>query len=171
MPYSPPCGSGIKSHQQNEQLLIIYDVMMLDLTNPEDNARKWLTSFAHSYRAWSYSLRATRKMMEVTFSKQWIHFRLSDFWPPTSTILQKQEVLNYKMGHSQSSIFSPPYNYLLPEYDCLEVKDVLNDACGWNSDSQNILNSWQVKGCRYSVKVIEVTSKQKKIKQTFEKPF
>lgn len=25
--------------------------------------------------------------MEVTFSKQWIHFLLSDLWPPTSTIL------------------------------------------------------------------------------------
>jgi len=27
-------------------------------------------------------------MSDVTFSKQWIHFRLSDFWPPTSTILR-----------------------------------------------------------------------------------
>ena len=25
--------------------------------------------------------------MEVTFSKQWIHLRRSDRWPPTSTIL------------------------------------------------------------------------------------
>ena len=41
-----------------------------------------------SNRIWSYSESATRKMMEVTFSKQWIHFRRSDLWPPTSTILQ-----------------------------------------------------------------------------------
>ena len=34
-----------------------------------------------------FILRATRKMMEVTFSKQWIHFRRSDRCPPTSTIL------------------------------------------------------------------------------------
>lgn len=26
--------------------------------------------------------------MDVTFSKQWIHFLRSDLWPPTSTILQ-----------------------------------------------------------------------------------
>ena len=30
-------------------------------------------------------------MMEVTFSKQWIHFRRSDRWPPTSTILKRTE--------------------------------------------------------------------------------
>lgn len=28
------------------------------------------------------------KMMQVTPSKQWIHFFLSDLWPPTSNILQ-----------------------------------------------------------------------------------
>ena len=32
--------------------------------------------------------------MDVTFSKQWIHLRLSDLWPPTSTILQ-QETLTW----------------------------------------------------------------------------
>lgn len=37
-----------------------------------------LTSLSHSARTWSYSLSATRKIMEVTFSKQWIHFLLSD---------------------------------------------------------------------------------------------
>ncbi len=30
-------------------------------------------------------------MMDVTFSKQWIHFLLSDRWPPTSTILKQEE--------------------------------------------------------------------------------
>lgn len=35
----------------------------------------------------SYSLIATMKMMAVTPSKQWIHFFLSDLWPPTSNIL------------------------------------------------------------------------------------
>lgn len=47
-----------------------------------------LTSFSDSNKIWSYSLKATRNMMEVTFSKQWIHFLLSDLCPPTSTILQ-----------------------------------------------------------------------------------
>lgn len=46
-----------------------------------------LTSLSDSTRNWSYSLSAARNMMEVTFSKQWIHFLLSDLWPPTSTIL------------------------------------------------------------------------------------
>ena len=27
-------------------------------------------------------------MIDVTFSKQWIHFLRSDRWPPTSTILK-----------------------------------------------------------------------------------
>lgn len=47
-----------------------------------------LTSLSDSTRTWSYSLRATRNMMDVTFSKQWIHFLRSDRCPPTSTILQ-----------------------------------------------------------------------------------
>ena len=46
-----------------------------------------LTTLSDSTRTWSYSLRATRNMMDVTFSKQWIHFLLSERWPPTSTIL------------------------------------------------------------------------------------
>lgn len=46
-----------------------------------------LTTLSDSTRTWSYSLRATRNMMEVTFSKQWIHFLRSERCPPTSTIL------------------------------------------------------------------------------------
>ena len=37
----------------------------------------------------SYPERATQKMMAVTPSKQWIHFFLSDLWPPTSNILNR----------------------------------------------------------------------------------
>lgn len=46
------------------------------------------TSVEDSARTSSYSDSATKNMMEVTFSKQWIHFLLSERWPPTSTILQ-----------------------------------------------------------------------------------
>lgn len=46
----------------------------------------WLLS---SNNVWSYSLNATQKMMEVTFSKQWIHFFRSLRWPPTSNMLQE----------------------------------------------------------------------------------
>ena len=50
----------------------------------------WIhTSLSDSTKTWSYSLKATRNMMDVTFSKQWIHLRLSDLWPPTSTILKQ----------------------------------------------------------------------------------
>lgn len=37
-----------------------------------------------SNKTWSYSLKATQKMILVTASKQWIHFFLSDLCPPTS---------------------------------------------------------------------------------------
>lgn len=40
-----------------------------------------------SRSTWSYSLNATQKMMDVTDSKQWIHFFRSERWPPTSNIL------------------------------------------------------------------------------------
>lgn len=48
----------------------------------------YFTSLTDSARTSSYSLSATRNKIEVTFSKQWIHFLLSERWPPTSTILQ-----------------------------------------------------------------------------------
>lgn len=60
---------------------------------------------------WSYSLSATQKMIaftksiyEILFffqlppSKQWIHFLLSDLWPPTSIILIVTP-LNYFPSH------------------------------------------------------------------------
>ena len=53
--------------------------------------QKCLTSLADSTRTWSYSLSATRNIIDVTFSKQWIHFLLSDLWPPTSTILENKQ--------------------------------------------------------------------------------
>lgn len=40
-----------------------------------------------SSKTWSYSLSATQKMIDVTASKQWIHFFRSDRCPPTSNIL------------------------------------------------------------------------------------
>lgn len=55
---------------------------------------RWLTSLSDSNKIWSYSLKATKKIIDVTFSKQWIHFLRSDRWPPTSTILQKKQKVN-----------------------------------------------------------------------------
>lgn len=47
----------------------------------------WNLTSLFSKSIMSYSLRTAKKIIEVTFSKQWIHFRLSDRCPPTSTIL------------------------------------------------------------------------------------
>jgi hypothetical protein len=46
-----------------------------------------LTCELSSNSTWSYSLNATQKMMDVTFSKQCIHFLRSLRWPPTSNML------------------------------------------------------------------------------------
>ena len=40
-----------------------------------------------SRSTWSYSLNDTQKIIDVTASKQWIHFFRSERWPPTSNIL------------------------------------------------------------------------------------
>ena len=52
------------------------------------NEAKPLTWLLSSRSTWSYSLSATQKMMDVTSSKQWIHFFRSLRWPPTSNMLQ-----------------------------------------------------------------------------------
>jgi len=38
----------------------------------------WLTWDFSSSKTWSYSLNAVQKIIDVTDSKQWIHFFLSD---------------------------------------------------------------------------------------------
>lgn len=45
------------------------------------------TTSSSSTRTISKALKAPMKMIQVTPSKQWIHFFLSDLWPPTSNIL------------------------------------------------------------------------------------
>jgi len=62
----------------------------------------FLTSFPASTKTWSYSLSATRNIIEVTFSKQWIHFLRSDRWPPTSTILRRRET-RFKIIDSENT--------------------------------------------------------------------
>lgn len=42
--------------------------------------------------------------MEVTFSKQWIHFRRSDRWPPTSTILRQENRISPTCFRSLGSL-------------------------------------------------------------------
>lgn len=59
--------------------------------------------------------------MEVTFSKQWIHFLLSERWPPTSTILQTQMTTDWNKKLKVCKLFKKAvrhcgidvYDYLL----------------------------------------------------------
>lgn len=69
--------------------LVLYDRM----------AEFWLTTSSSSTSTMSYALRAPQKMMQVTPSKQWIHFFLSDLWPPTSNILFTTEKHNVSPGY------------------------------------------------------------------------
>ena len=80
-----------------ETSLSKYSMIKIEIPRRE----KRHTSFADSTRTWSYSLRATRNMIDVTFSKQWIHFLLSDRWPPTSTILMIKVVGNILFSTKQ----------------------------------------------------------------------
>ena len=49
-----------------------------------------------SARTWLKSLRLMMKRTAVTLSKHWIHFFLSDLWPPTSTNSNRRSLLLYK---------------------------------------------------------------------------
>lgn len=69
-------------------------VFLLMLNNQEVKSR--LTTSSSSTSTMSYALRAPQKMMQVTPSKQWIHFFLSDLWPPTSNILFTTERVTTK---------------------------------------------------------------------------
>lgn len=90
-----------------------------------------LTSMLFSSSTWSYSLREAKNMSDVTFSKQWIHFRLSDFWPPTSTILRRKKKVvrlfileTFCLNQKHSTLTVSPYwfvptsllSYIKPVY-------------------------------------------------------
>ena len=87
MPYSLPYGS-----EKGEKRCVREDDLICSRSTSHEKSlsssrMRLRTSLSDSKRIWSYSDKATKKMIEVTFSKQWIHFRRSDLWPPTSTIL------------------------------------------------------------------------------------
>lgn len=66
-----------------------------------------LTTSSSSTSTMSYALRAPQKMIQVTPSKQWIHFFLSDLWPPTSNILFTTESWKKVSWAVTSCSFSP----------------------------------------------------------------
>ncbi|TNN59461.1 hypothetical protein EYF80_030276 [Liparis tanakae] len=107
-------------------------------------------------------------MMEVTSSKQWIHFLLSDRWPPTSTILQThappsvtgsigtftamlftqeetkqssqlcEAVLHNNNNNNNNNMKGSPEDHVL------KVKGVLYNTCRGHPDPQDILLRRQV---------------------------
>ena len=64
-----------------------------------------LTVVLASSSPWSYSLSAVQKMIEVTLSKQWIHFLRSERCPPTSNMCidswpaRREPLKDWLLGH------------------------------------------------------------------------
>lgn len=103
--------------------------------------RFWLLS---SSRTWSYSLRATQKMIEVTFSKQWIHFLRSLLCPPTSNMLNRSSVVSPANTRSNS---------LNAERAHLEFRFV--DTSRLGTRSKDICLCRKIVRCCYPVHFIE----------------
>ena len=75
------------------KLLAIHLILLWCNIQTTPHKERYLTCRDSSKSTWSYSLRATQKMIDATESKQWIHFLLSDRCPPTSNMLKS--VINY----------------------------------------------------------------------------
>lgn len=139
-----------------------------------------------SSRTWSYSLSEARKMSEVTFSKQWIHFRRSDFWPPTSTILMAWKenkgrfstvctvLKDRNSSRPQYPISKQHWKYncphevlqmsvwaLSPQCDGLDSEGVVVDASSGESNSQHVLFCGDIVQGGDSVKIVHVAEAQK----------
>lgn len=103
------------------------------------------------------------KMIQVTPSKQWIHFFLSDLCPPTSNILQgNRSRLCYGLaiqcrGKPHWSVSSAPLFRNSPEVQVFEAELGLNDTGGLHSWSQHILLSGNVAWLDQSLQVVQVT--------------
>lgn len=96
--------------------------------------------------------------MEVTLSKQWIHFLLSERWPPTSTILTTTPV-THVLGLQDLSRF--PYSVdELPEDYFGKVEGVFYDARSGDPDPQHVLQGGHVGHGRDSVQVVQVTGRR-----------
>lgn len=104
-----------------------------------------LTCELSSNKTWSYSLKATQKMIDVTFSKQCIHFLRSLLWPPTSNmlfqisldalcVLHMVHVLNAQLTHCE-----PCFVY----------------TCRFGTRSQHVGFYGYIVGVRYSFYLVE----------------
>ena len=89
--------------------------------------------------------------MDVTFSKQWIHFRRSDLCPPTSTILHR----------AVTSLFFSRPTPVLPKDDVLQIERIFDDACGWHSNSEHVLFCGEITGRGYSFDTIQITEERR----------
>lgn len=90
------------------------------------------TTSSSSTSTMSKALRAAMKMMQVTPSKQWIHFFLSDLWPPTSNILRAEGDMSWltSAGIACAPALGPS---LLPEVEIFEGELGLDDTGGLHS--------------------------------------
>lgn len=64
---------------------------------------KMLTVVSSSNKTWSYSLTAVMNIIDSTLSKQWIHFRRSERWPPTSNTLNNSILIFFLALNSSFS--------------------------------------------------------------------
>lgn len=70
--------------------------------------------------------------MAVTSSKQWIHFFLSDLWPPTSNSLREWEKSVESQTYKQSQTDNKRVN-VLPEVKIFKGEVGFNNASGLHS--------------------------------------
>ena len=123
------------------------------------------TTSSSSTSTMSYALSAPQKMMQVTPSKQWIHFFLSDLWPPTSNILLVRggRKSNYVSTNRRQCRLPIGHGWLcvnllfeLPEVQFFASELFFNDTSGLDSRPQHILLIRKIVGLADSVHVREV---------------
>lgn len=141
------------------------------------------TTSSSSTSTMSYALRAAMKMIQVTPSKQWIHFFLSERWPPTSNILQNTKISLLALVSIQTYLIQ--FFWLLnllgilrwwwwslvcllhaiaiiekaegvPEVEVLERELGLDDTGGLHSWSQDVLLSRDIARLDQPLQVIQI---------------
>lgn len=115
-----------------------------------------LTTSSSSTSTMSYALRAPQKMMQVTPSKQWIHFFLSDLWPPTSNILVSTEKIRTNPVGADTPKDHAGVRWDSPEVQLFAGELFFDDTSCFDSRSQHILLGWEVFRFADSVHFVEV---------------
>jgi len=61
-------------------------------------------------------------------------------------------------AHKHKWSYADKYATNWPEYNAVEVERVLNDACGWHADSENILKCRQIVGVSNLVYAVQIAT-------------